>query len=83
MILHAKFINKEQPTLLIKKTSKLKTEKDYIVKIIDSKKKDAVLNGYLRNFKSEYFGMKFSHKIMEAFGLEYNKEYEVEVEEEK
>ena len=46
-------------------------------------KKDAVLNGYLRNFNSEYFGMKFSHKIMEAFGLEYNKEYEVEVEEEK
>lgn len=83
MILHAKFINKEQPTLLIKKTPKLKTGKDYIVKVLDSKKKDGVLNGCLRNFNQEYFSMKFSNKIMGAFGLEYNKEYEVEVEEEK
>ena len=82
MRLHARLINKEQPTLLIKKTPKLKTQKDYVVKIVNSKNK-GVLNGYLRNFNSEYFGMKFSHKVMEAFGLEYNKEYEVEVEEEK
>lgn len=82
MILHTKFINKEQPTLLIKKTPKLKTEKDYTIKIIGNKNK-GVLNGYLRNFNSEYFGMKFSHKIIEAFGLEYNKEYDFEIEEER
>lgn len=82
MKFRARLINKEQPTLLIKKNTKLKTEKDYIVKVIGSKNK-GVLNGYLRNFNSEYFSFKFSHKIMGAFDLEYQKEYEVEVEEEK
>ena len=82
MKIHARLINKEQPTLLIKKNNKLKTERDYIVKIIGNKNK-GVLNGYLRNFNQEYFCMKFSHKIMGAFGLEYQKDYWVEVEEGK
>ncbi len=82
MKIRARLINKEQPTLLIKKTSKLKSEKDYIIKIIDSKNK-GVLNGYLRNFNEEYFCFKFVHKIMGAFNLKYQEDYEVEVDEVK
>jgi hypothetical protein len=80
MKFHARLINKEQPTLLIKKNKKLKTEKDYIVKVIGSKNK-GVLDGYLRNFNDEYFAMKFSHKIMGAFDLKYQENYEIEVKE--
>jgi hypothetical protein len=82
MKFHSRLINKEQPTLLIKKNKNLKTERMYNIKLIGNKK-DGELTGYLRNFNEDYFCFKFSHKIMEAFDLEYQKDYEIEVEEGK
>lgn len=79
MKFRARLINKEQPTLLIKKDSKLKTGQIYKIKFIGNKR-DEELTSYLRNFNQEYFCFKFVHKIMGAFDLEYQKEYEVEVE---
>jgi hypothetical protein len=76
----ARLINKEQPTLLIKKNTKLKTETMYKIRFIGNKR-DEELTGYLRNFNQDYFFFKFVHKIMEAFGLEYQKDYDIVVEE--
>ena len=78
----ARLINKEQPTLLIKKNSKLKTEQMYKIRFIGNKREEE-LTSYLRNFNEDYFCFKFVHKIMGAFDLEYKKEYEIEVEEVK
>ena len=78
----ARLINKEQPTLLIKKNNKLKTEQMYKINFLGNKREEE-LTSYLRNFNEEYFCFKFMHKIMGAFGLEYQKDYEVEVEEVK
>ena len=82
MKFHARLINKEQPTLLIKKNKNLKTEKMYKIRFIGNKREEE-LTSYLRNFNEEYFCFKFVHKIIGAFGLEYQKDYEVEVEEER
>lgn len=82
MNLKARLINKEQPTLLIKKTPKLKSGIIYKVKFI-GRKRDEWLRSYLRNFNQDYFYFEFVHKIMGAFDLEYKKEYDIEVEEEK
>lgn len=78
----ARLINKEQPTLLIKKNKYLKTEKLYNVKFIGNKREEE-LKSYLRNFNEEYFCFKFVHKIMQAFNLKYQEDYDVEVEEVK
>ena len=80
MKLRSRLINKEQPTLLIKKTNKLKTEQMYKIKFVESKR-DEWLTSHLRNFNQEHFCFKFVHKIMGAFGPEYQKDYEIEVEE--
>lgn len=82
MKFRARLINKEQPTLLIKKNKNLKTEKMYKIRFIGNKREEE-LTSYLRNFNEEYFCFKFVHKIIGAFGLEYQKDYEVEVEEER
>ena len=76
----ARLINKEQPTILIKKNPSLKTEKKYKIKFIGNKR-DEELNGYLRNFNEDYFCFKFVHKIIGAFNLKYQTDYEVEVNE--
>jgi hypothetical protein len=82
MKFHARLINKEQPTLLIKKNPKLKTEKMYKIRFIGNKREEE-LTSYLRNFNEDYFSFEFVHKVMGAFKLEYQKEYDVEVEEVK
>ena len=82
MKFRARLIDKEQPTLLIKKNKNLKTEKMYKIRFIGNKREEE-LTSYLRNFNEEYFCFKFVHKIIGAFGLEYQKDYEVEREEER
>lgn len=76
----SRLINKEQPTLLIKKTPKLKTEQMYKIRFIGNKRKEE-LTSYLRNFNSDYFYFKFVNKIMEAFNLKYQENYEIEIKE--
>lgn len=82
MKFRARLINKEQPTLLIKKNNKLKTGQMYKIKFVGNKR-DEELTSYLKNFNQDYFYFKFVHKIMGAFGLEYQKDYDIEVEEVK
>jgi hypothetical protein len=82
MKFHARLINKEQPTLLIKKTNKLKTGQMYKIKFVGNKREEE-LTSCLRNFNQDYFCFKFVHKIMGAFNLKYQEDYEVEVEEVK
>jgi hypothetical protein len=78
----ARLINKQQPILLIKKNKNLKTETMYKIRFIGNKREEE-LTSYLRNFNEDYFCFKFVHKIMGAFNLKYQEDYEVEVEEVK
>lgn len=54
----------------------------YKIKFVGNKR-DEELTSYLKNFNQDYFYFKFVHKIMGAFGLEYQKDYDIEVEEVK
>jgi hypothetical protein len=76
----SRLINKEQPTLLVKKNKKLKTEQMYKIRFIGNKRKEE-LTSYLRNFNQDYFCFTFVYKIIGAFNLKYQENYEIDVEE--
>jgi len=80
MKFHARLINKERPTLLVKKSPTLKTGVLYKIKFVGNKREEE-LTSYLRNFNQEYFCFTFVHKMMGAFNLKYQQDYDIEVNE--
>jgi hypothetical protein len=58
----------------------LKTGVLYKIKFIGNKNKEE-LTSYLRNFDNEHFCFQFVYKIMGAFDLKYQEDYDIEIEE--
>ena len=80
MIFKGRLINKDRPTLIIKKDKRLKTQGVYRLRFIGNER-DEELTAYLQNFNNEFYCFKFVQKVKGAFKLKYQNDYEVDIEE--
>ncbi len=80
MKIKGRLINKDRPTLIIKKNKNLMISRFYKLKFVGNERNEN-LTAYLQNFNNDFYCFKFVQKVKGAFKLKYQTDYEIDIEE--